>query len=174
MNSGWSSNAWKLSYYQNLEVAIGAFMLCNGKAKLVKPQFDDIWASVKDVHRLIPNPVGFADIPAPAKADLFIEEVRHSNKEGWPTYSNGDVEFTVSPSKAVGEAARAFFEANPEHSAQDVWSVLADCVEVFKLNDKPEEFDPLFYSRRGIKPKFLFDHWYDIKAELAAAENLAS
>lgn len=172
--AGWTEAACEYSFLGSLEITAEAFRLHRSDSKHVLSLFKDCWKEVALVYEAIPELNELTDLPATTKADLLIEQIRRCNKEGWATYSNGDVEFTVSPSKTVGEAARAFFEANPELSAEAVWSVLADCVEVFKLNDKPEKFDPLFYSRRGIRPKFLFDHWDDIKAELAAADKLAS
>ncbi len=171
---GWGDEACEVSFLGSLEITTEALRLRRSESKVVQPVLKDVSKHVSLVYEAIPELNDLTDLPAQAKADLFINEIRHSNKAGWPTYSNGDVKFTVSPSKAVGGAARAFFEANPELSVEDVWKVLADCVEVFKLNIKSGTYDPLFYARRGIKPEFLFKYWDETKAALDSADKLAS
>ena len=103
-----------------------------------------------------------------------MADIRNHNKEGWPTYSKGDVAYRVSVSKQVVEAATTFFAEHPELSSDDVWKELADCVEVKKLNMKPEKFDPLWHARKGVNPLFLFKHWETIIAQLEEAEKLSS
>jgi hypothetical protein len=171
---GLSSRVQEIAFVEGLEFASEVFRLVHSESKVMLPQFKGRGDFIIQIHDEMKRADELTDISAHAKADLLIEAIRHFNKNGWPTYSNGNVEFTVSPSKAVGEAARAFLEAIPDLSADDVWKVLADCVEVFKLNDKPAKYDPLWKARNGIKPLFLFKFWDDIKAELAAAESLAS
>jgi hypothetical protein len=172
--AGWSDEACELSFLGALESATAAFLIRRGKAKDLKMEFEDDWDNIQELREIIPEPTTVVEAPVDAKTDMLIDEIRKSNKHGWPTYSDGNVEFAVSASKAVKSAALTFFTDNPDLTADDVWRVMADCVEVFKLNDVPTGYDKLWKARKGIKPAFLFNYWEDIKAELDAADKLAS
>ncbi len=172
-HSGWNADKIEATFLQGLELALGAFLLCGGDWEVVHPQFKKTWNNVWDIHLEVPHPSERTDALADAKADLLLDKIRLSNKEGWETYSRGEVQFTVA-SKTAKMGAVLFFGGNEDLSAHDVWHVLADCVEVFKLNDTPQaKFDPFWKARRGIKLAFLFKYWDDIKAELAAVVKLA-
>jgi hypothetical protein len=172
--SGWNDDACELSFLGALEIATAAFLIRRGKCEYLKPTFEDDWNMLQELSEVIPNPTTLVDAPVDAKTDMLINEIHKSNKHGWPTYSDGNVEFTVSASKAVKNAALTFFTDNPDVTADELWRVMADCVEVFKLNDAPTGYDKFWKARKGIKASFLFQYWDDIKAELAGADKLAS
>jgi hypothetical protein len=55
----------------------------------------------------------------------------------------------------------------------DAWRVLNCCVEVNRLNLHKDGFDSLFYTRKGVKPQFLFKWWEEINAEIDASDTLS-
>ena len=108
-----------------------------------------------------------SDTPVPLKASSLRYGIRQSNQDGWPTYSDGDLEFNVALSKSFRAHAEEFFTSNPRVSAHKVWSVLSDCIEVAHLVPDPMPvFDKLWHARRGVNPPFLFKYWHKIQSSL--------
>lgn len=108
------------------------------------------------------------------KPAFLSRESYPTDDENWPTYSRGEVKFKASASSTVQKAALQFFREHEDLCTRDVWKAISDCVEVHKLNDKPDGFDPLWKARKGVNPSFLFKFWDDIIAELDWAEILVS
>ena len=159
----------QLLYALALEIVVGA-LLYNG---MDDPKPSDLlmhcWDSILSAMEQIPDFRKRSDISAAEKAELLINDARFHNKEGWPTDSNGNVSYHVDTSKKSREEAEEFFGDHPELSSEDVWIILADCVEVKVLNTPEKQFDSLWHARKGIRPSFLFKYWEQIQSQLDEA-----
>lgn len=171
---GWSEEARDLSFVRELEILTGAFLLFSRKEDEVHAQFATRWSAVWNTYVEIPLLGDQEDASAEDKADSLMHEIDYYNRHGWPTYAGDDVEFFVKPNLALRTSAMAFFQDNPNLLTSDVSRVLCDCIEVLCLSSQPKGFDPLFFSRKGSKPTFLFKHWDTITEELEGAEEMAA
>jgi hypothetical protein len=171
----WSNEGIEFSFLSCLEIVTGVLLRCDADKPSLEPKVKHVWEPITDIfENHLPNHFSRTEPDAEEKAEMFINEIRRCNKEGWPTYKSGDVRFTVNASEQSRTATEEFLTANPELSAEDVWRILSDCIEVQVLKPRPPSFDPLWKTRKGVQPTFLFKYWEDINAELDAARPLAA
>ena len=168
-SEAFDSDTTDLFFLRNLEIVVGVLANNRRNTKEVQEQFNHCWDALLSMEDFVPDPLDMKEAPKRHKASLFLAEIQRCNNEGWPTYRLENVKFSVSTSKQIKEAALAFFEEHPEISARDAWRALADCVEVKVLKEKPDKFDPFFFSRQGAFPLQLFKHWDRILPELSKA-----
>jgi hypothetical protein len=169
INSGWSQDTRDLCYVRELDIVTGAYLLCTGREEVLNRQFEERWGAIVEVYKVIQLPGDLDGAPAQDKADSLISEIRRCNLNGWPTYDEGNVSFTVDPAESTRKAAVDFFEAYPEVTTSKAWEVLCDCVEVKKIVGVPAGHDPLWHVRDGVTPRKFFKYYYTIRAELDAS-----
>jgi hypothetical protein len=175
-NVGWSPEACEMAVLQAVDFATEAFLVRTQGWKAVAPMFngrlpDAVWNASHDIPLLGDHPEATPE----DKTHSIMLEIRRSNEHGWPTYGDEDLEYKVPANASTRTAALDFFVQNPEVTTHDAWRTISDCVEVHQRNTAPKEgFDPLWKSRRGIKPPFLFKYWDDIQAEIDSAEILSN
>ncbi|MEP6669527.1 MAG: hypothetical protein ABJF10_10265 [Chthoniobacter sp.] len=168
----WNPDKCELCILWCLEIVAGVLSIKDGK---LHKKLDHWLPEVDGIYRNgMPHFVERSDASPEAKAEMLIEEICFRNKEGWPTYKSGDVKFNVSSSDRNKSAAEQFFRLHSELSAENVWAILSDCVEVQTLRTKPTGFDLLWKTRQGVRPAFLFNYWEEINAEIDAARPLAA
>jgi len=172
---GWTSEETEVVFLSTLEIVIGVLATKHTDPPTMPKKLTHWLKEVDEIVRFqMPNFADRADVPPDAKTEMLIKDITNSNRHGWPTYTRGEVQFTVNASQGVKRASLVFFAENPDLSATQVWQTLADCVEVKMLNTPPGTFDPLFHARKGVRPEFLFRHYETIRSEIDEADVLAS